>query len=499
MFTPTERSYNRIYWITAIDQASLLSGYQKIAKTTGLKYFSDLNPVETAEAVLSWLSQERNWLLVIDNLDDINVVSRNNLDDVNVVQKFLPPTGPHQHTLITTRNPHAVGIPAEGMEVPLLDREESIDLLSTLSKITIIPDSPESEQANQIVEELGHLPLGIEQAAAYVREAAGDFQTFLKRYEENRRDLHRWLPQGIRPYSYSIATTWSMSFNIVRKNNPQAAELFRLLSFLNPDNILIDFLQSGAAVFENDLRQVILNQINMDNALIELEKFSLLKWNRLTRTLLIHRLVQMVIKDEMSDADSMTLRITIINLCDQSFPQKWTNENRALCRICIDQIMGPLLDLKVIRTEKSANVMYRVGWFLRDDGKISDSERLSLQAVEIYTKLTTSFMTANDTPPGVLERARILGAKHATHEQPRGDVPGSGEDGGRGQASRGGAGEEQADPGRRSSRHAYDHEQPRGDVPGSGEDGGRGQASRGGAGEEAGGSWATIIPTRLRP
>ena len=45
--------YNRIYWITAINQASLLSGYQKIAKTMGLKKISDLNSVETAKAVLS--------------------------------------------------------------------------------------------------------------------------------------------------------------------------------------------------------------------------------------------------------------------------------------------------------------------------------------------------------------------------------------------------------------------------------------------------------------
>ena len=43
--------------------------------------------------------------------------------------------------------------------------------------------------------------------------------------------------------------------------------------------------------------------------------------------------------------------------------------------------------------------------------------------------------------------------------------------------------EKQADPGGRSSQHAHDHEQPRGDIPGSGEDGGRGRASGGGAGE----------------
>ena len=33
-------SYERIYWITAVDQASLLSGYQKIAIKAGLKQFA---------------------------------------------------------------------------------------------------------------------------------------------------------------------------------------------------------------------------------------------------------------------------------------------------------------------------------------------------------------------------------------------------------------------------------------------------------------------------
>ena len=52
----------------------------------------------------------------------------------------------------------------------------------------------------------------------------------------------------------------------------------------------------------------------------------------------------------------------------------------------------------------------------------------------------------------VLEkRRRILGGRPSRHTddhgQPRGDVWGSGEDGGRRQDSRGGAGEEEADPG----------------------------------------------------
>jgi hypothetical protein len=255
-------SYERIYWITVVDQASLLSGYQKIAINADLKRLLKLNPVEIAEGVLSWLQQEQSWLLVIDNLDDIDIASG-----------FLPQTGPHQHILITTRNSNSTGIPAEGMELPLLDATDSVDLLSTLSNITVMANSTESGQAAQIVQELGYLPLGIEQAAAYVREVAVDFATVLDDYHKNHTDVHQWIPQGNRSYTHSVATTWSMSFNIVRKNHTQATELFQLLLFLNPYGILIDFLQAGVQALQDDLRQLISSRIDMSKALIELESF----------------------------------------------------------------------------------------------------------------------------------------------------------------------------------------------------------------------------------
>src|SRR5208282_4999199 len=103
---------------------------QKIAIKAGLKSLLNLKPVEIAEGVLSWLRREQSWLLVIDNLDDIDVATG-----------FLPQNGPQNHTLITTRNPNSGGIPAEGLEVPLLDATDSIDLLSTLSNIEIIENS----------------------------------------------------------------------------------------------------------------------------------------------------------------------------------------------------------------------------------------------------------------------------------------------------------------------------------------------------------------------
>jgi hypothetical protein len=60
---------------------------------------------QVAKYVLNWLQQLTNWLLVIDNLDDVSVING-----------FLPSTDSNGHTLITTRNPNTEGIAAQGVE-----------------------------------------------------------------------------------------------------------------------------------------------------------------------------------------------------------------------------------------------------------------------------------------------------------------------------------------------------------------------------------------------
>jgi hypothetical protein len=114
------------------------------------------------------------------------------------------------------------------------------------SKIMPWSDSAEDQAAAKIVEDLDHLPLAIDQGAAYIREVAKKFSTFLIDYAEYRRDLSNWAPQGIRQYPHTVATTWRMSFTAISGKDPTAVELLRLISFLNPDGILIKFLQSGA-------------------------------------------------------------------------------------------------------------------------------------------------------------------------------------------------------------------------------------------------------------
>ena len=111
--------YERVYWVSAVNQATLFSGLQEIGlRTHCVPDNTDLKPLDIAAKVLRWLNAQEKWLLILDNLDD-----------VTVVDGYLPDTAPERHTIITTRNRHCDDIPSEGLEVGVLGITEATQLL----------------------------------------------------------------------------------------------------------------------------------------------------------------------------------------------------------------------------------------------------------------------------------------------------------------------------------------------------------------------------------
>ena len=375
-------AYGGVFWVSAVDDATLLTGFQEIAKRSGcINDIGALDQAEIATRVLSWLNAQNQWLLVIDNLDDDSVV-----------EKYLPYPSPLKHTLITTRNEHC-DIPAEKLEVSVLNPADSINLLLTRSKIAATTDV--HNEASKIVTLLGYLPLAIEQAAAYIREISKNIFNFIKRYTAARILFAKDPPKGIRYYSKSVATTWSLSFE---KCSTDASKLLRLLAFLNPDGILIEFLEDGIGGVDEQLQQILPESERFDRALSELEQFSLIKRQEDGKSskIVIHRLVQAVVKDEMPREVFSDMTEAIIELCDSAFPRDWNtsgtmdNETRLRCRKFQNQILTPLSDVPLIDSVLVANLSYRVGIFLRQDGKYRESAELLRKAVSVFEKVVGS-------------------------------------------------------------------------------------------------------------
>jgi tetratricopeptide (TPR) repeat protein len=395
-------TYDQIFWITAANEASILSGFQEIAaRTQCLSSLSIQNPDQkfVAKLVLSWLRQETNWLIVLDNLDDITIV-----------KDYLPERGLHKHTLISTRNRDAEGIPARGLEVPILEIEESIEMLCNLSDME---RQTHELSAKEVVAELQYLPLAIDQAASYVRSVTRDFNVFLKDYRSERPRIHGWVAHGNRQYSHSLDTVWNMSFDVVERELPFSLELLQLLSFLNPDSISLDFLVEAKSAFSKDFEEVVSQNRNFAEALLCLERFSLIRWFKERRTVSIHRLIQAVVKDKMDIHRYRLMASIIVNMCDIVMPGEITNANRTHVRTKSEQVVTPLLNIGDRCPPEGTEVVFRVGKLMEEEGKWKDAEKLISMAITIQS----SFSGGNDRT--IL---RFTSA-HASVKRKLGDVP----------------------------------------------------------------------------
>lgn len=378
--------YDHVYWITAATQTTLFSGFQEIATQTNcISKAANLKPSDAASEVLSWLTQQAKWLLVLDNLDDLSVIDG-----------YLPDlsTG---HILITTRDQHYDQIPAEGLEIGPLEFDDAVSLLLLRSSTilnSMAHDDRDSENINlvirEIVQELGLLPLAIEQAAGYIRETSKDIFKFLASYRQNRKAHNARISKANRNYySKSVATTWRLSFQSIEESNPDASRLLQLLAFLNPDGVLLEFLEAGVEGLEHELREIVGNRDQLFEALGELERFSLIgrqgshtNGQRVT----VHRLVQSVIKDEMPSELYDRMIHTVISLCNSAFPQ-WHNWDQVLLRrsrLYEDQVVGPISDVPPIADDSLGCLLVRIGLFLREDGKYQQSNEVFVKALRVY-------------------------------------------------------------------------------------------------------------------
>ena len=311
--------YKYVFWISAVDQSQLLSGFVDIAKLSGCVKVTDKS-TEVAKCVLDWLRVTESWLLIIDNLDDITIVN-----------DYLPSTSGVGHTLITTRNRNSDGIPADGLEITEMNPEDCVQFL--FDRIRLTDHTPEiRNEAHKIVQELGCLPLAIEQAAAYIRTSQ-NIGEYLITYKKERQELLDWRSTGNYPYNYTVATTLRMSLERLKLSHPNAIALIQYLAFLNPDEISLDFLKDGIEALPSRIQVLIENNLRRVESLNALESFSLIRVFGEGRKISIHRLVQAVIQDDLDSSLQALIISDVIRLGLQSFPDIVSDASkRETCR-----------------------------------------------------------------------------------------------------------------------------------------------------------------------
>ncbi|MFF4277076.1 tetratricopeptide repeat protein [Streptomyces sp. NPDC001536] len=249
------------WWVTADTPAAVDAGMASLARTLqpGL---AGLPAELQSERAVAWLARRAGWLLVLDNVEDPAHI-RPLLDRL-----------PGGRVLITTRRATGWHRDATAIRLGVFDPAEAVDLFT---RILTHHGPRDTDGADAVCAELGHLALAVEQAAAYCAETGTrprDYLDMLTRWPATMFAAGTAGGDSER----TIARIWHLTLNRLADTS-LAGGLLRILAWYAPDNIPRDLLRSLA------------EPPQLATAIGRLTAYSMITDNH-DGTLTLHRLVQ---------------------------------------------------------------------------------------------------------------------------------------------------------------------------------------------------------------
>src|SRR5450755_2302984 len=174
--------YEAVLWARAETREDLIASYSALAILLNLPEQQADKQEITIAAVKVWLQKNSKWLLILDNADDLELLP-----------PFLPPV-PGGHVLLTTRAWDMQRF-ATRLEVETLPDEQGALLLLRRAGLLVATDdltqasADERRLATALTQELGGLPLALDQAGAYLEATGMRLDKYLQTYQKHRQTL----------------------------------------------------------------------------------------------------------------------------------------------------------------------------------------------------------------------------------------------------------------------------------------------------------------------
>ena len=366
---------NGVFWVNAGTTSGLTSGFVEIAKTLRLPAATSSDQEQIVRAVLDWLNARDRWLLILDNVDERREA-----------RPFVP-TNDKGDLIITSRESvfQELGI-ARGLEVVDLDSDEALRFLLARTGRSEV-DPREREAATELAAELGHLPLALEQAAAYVTENNAAFSAYLDAFRKRRVAL---LEKAGRLLSRdTVAVTWAANFEAVERASPAAADVLRSSAFLGADAIPFELFLNGAKLLGQPIAEALEepDDLVIAELLRPLARYSLIRSDAASRVFGMHRLVQEIARAALSEAERRTYVERAVCALDASFPTV-AYANWAQCERLAPHVtsIDRSVDESVGRPETFGRVLDDAARYLRERGRYAEALPLQERALAIKEK-----------------------------------------------------------------------------------------------------------------
>ncbi|WP_445515578.1 FxSxx-COOH system tetratricopeptide repeat protein [Streptomyces sp. NEAU-174] len=369
-FAHTHRSdYTAVWWIDAETPETITGALAQL--TTRLNPGTNTNSVPSAalaEWALTWFDTHSGWLLVFDNATHPDHLA-----------PYLARLTSGDHLITSRRTYGWHDLAATPLHLDVLTPSAAISLLHQLAGPT---DSSEPAGAQELADELGHLPLALEQAGAYIHRTRNTYSGYLCRL---RTQAARMLntPGNGDPHSITIARTWRITLDTIAERDPLAVHLLRVMAWLAPYDIPRELFSSLA---EEPGRE--------DDALALLHDFSMITLRETTAA--IHRLVQTVARTPDPDDPYRTHQAiqeawsTATTLIRSALPDDPKNNTLGWSRW---RILLPHIDSYLTHTrpdtdtEDTDGVLHNTALFLRGQGQFSQAISYAQRSANASSRL----------------------------------------------------------------------------------------------------------------
>lgn len=306
--------YATILWLRTETPQTLLTDLIALMGFLDLPEKQVRERYQILSAVRNWLNGHVNWLLIFDNVEEFDIVHE------------LLPTRSVNHILLTTRRQ---GTSASGYPLHLQPWSTEEGTLFLLHRAMLLSEFAPLEaaadelriQAASICQELGGLPLALDQAGAYLEETGCTLIGYQERFQT--RKMQMLSRRGTESFAHPdpVSSTILLAVEHVERQAPSAAELLRLCAFLASDAIPEELItRQSVEILGPVLYSSTMNPFERDNIYALFNATSLMELNVQRRLLTIHRLVQMVIVTHMDKATQQQWARRALLAVNRAFP-----------------------------------------------------------------------------------------------------------------------------------------------------------------------------------
>jgi tetratricopeptide (TPR) repeat protein len=381
--------YSAVFWIAAETDEQLVGSLLHIAEVLQVPEREQHDKSHVLAAVGRWFVTHSQWLLIWDNVEDLEMM-----------QRFLPNV--RQGALLITTRCQALGTLARGLDILPLPHEDALLLVLRRAKVLSPEAQPQQLQqlaqrqpelyaaATELVTELGGLPLALDQAGAYLEETRCTFSSYLDIFRTRRATVLKLRGECSYDHPASVSTTFLLALRATVELHPAIFDLLRVCALVSPDAIPEELFHKGGEHLGAALTAC-RDPLEWDRLLAMACRYSLLSRQPEAQTLSIHRLVQAVMLDLMTEEEREQWEERVITALDMVLPEVFPEGKAALWKQC--ERLLPHIQLRIQHTGEAcqllplASLAYKTGSFLRLHVRDAEAEPLFLRALSIQEQV----------------------------------------------------------------------------------------------------------------